>query len=181
MGIIDIVFIAVIAIGFISGLQKGLITSALSLVAIMGASLIAGSLEGTLAARLINADLYQDWMKTNMDFGPGEWETICHVLSFVIVFLIAWAALQLIVNLLNNVFRMPKLRVGDGVLGDVIGIISAYLIICFTVAVIRIVFKPLQGDLAGALLDESKLGGFFGGEKKLADLFGIGDKLSKLK
>ena len=113
MGIIDIVFLAVLAIGFISGLQKGLITSALSLVAILGASIIAGSLENMLASRLVNADLYIDWVNTSLKpetMNPEQWQAvwnnICHVISFTIVFLIAWAALQLLVNLLNNVFRL---------------------------------------------------------------------------
>ena len=188
MGIIDIVFLAVLAIGFISGLQKGLITSALSLVAILGASIIAGSLENMLASRLVNADLYIDWVNTSLKpetMNPEQWQAvwnnICHVISFTIVFLIAWAALQLLVNLLNNVFRMPKLRALDGVIGGVIGVVGAYMIICFTVAVIRVVFQPLQGDLAGTLLSEGSLGGFFGGDKKLADLFNIGNMISKLK
>lgn len=169
MGIIDIIIIAVLVIGFISGLQKGFITSLLACAALFGAFLIAGALEGKLFTAFMGTNV-QKWLDRNLEVTPN----LYHVLSYVVVFILAYCALMLIVNLINNVFRVPKLRGVDALLGGVLGIVRAYVIICVGVAVINTLSVPLQGEgVQLNLLDESALGRFFASGKGLADIFGI--------
>ena len=173
MGIIDIIIIAVLVIGFISGLQKGFITSLLACAALFGAFLIAGALEGRLYTAFMGTNL-QKWLSANLDAGPEVWQNLYHVISYVVVFILAYCALMLIVNLINNVFRVPKLRGVDALLGGVLGIVRAYVIICVGVAVINTVSVPLQSEVGSLdLLGESALGSFFASGKGLADVFGI--------
>ena len=63
MGIIDIVFLAILVIGFISGLQKGFLTSLLACAAMLGAYMIAVSLEGNLASAIMNTSL-RSWLES---------------------------------------------------------------------------------------------------------------------
>ena len=103
------------------------------------------------------------------------------MLSYVVVFFLAYAALMLIVNLINNMFRVPKLRGVDGLLGGLLGLVRAYVIICLVVAALKIVLGPLEGgEFVLKLLEESALGRFFTSDSALADLFGIGARLAKL-
>ncbi|MBQ4227351.1 MAG: CvpA family protein [Clostridia bacterium] len=180
MGIIDIVFLAALVIGLISGLQKGFLTSVLACAAMFGAFLIAGALEGRLAEAFMNTSL-RSWLEANLEAAPEVWSNLFHVLSYVVVFFLAYAALMLIVNLINNMFRVPKLRGVDGLLGGLLGLVRAYVIICLAVAALKIVLGPLEGgEFVLKLLEESALGRFFTSDSALADLFGIGARLAKL-
>ena len=97
MGIIDIIIIAVLVIGFISGLQKGFITSLLACAALFGAFLIAGALEGRLYTAFMGTNL-QKWLSRNLDATEAVWSNLYHVLSYVVVVILAYCALMLIVN-----------------------------------------------------------------------------------
>ena len=179
MGIIDIVFLAILVIGFISGLQKGFLTSLLACAAMLGAYMIAVSLEGNLASAIMNTSL-RAWLESNLEAEPAVWNNLFHVISFVIVFALAYAALMLLVNLINNMFRVPKLRGVDGLLGGILGILRAYVIICIAVAALQIALKPLESEFVLDLLQESALGRFFTSGSALSDLFGIGANLRNL-
>ena len=173
MGIIDIIIIAVLVIGFISGLQKGFITSLLACAALFGAFLIAGALEGRLYTAFMGISA-QKWLSANLQASEEVWSNLYHVMSYVVVFILAYCALMLIVNLINNVFRVPKLKGVDALLGGVLGIVRAYVLICVGVAVINTVSVPLQSEIGELnLLGESALGRFFTSGSALADLFGI--------
>ena len=181
MGILDVVFLVILLIAFISGMQKGLITSFLACVAMVGAFLIAKALEGSLAASFIESD-FSSWLKTNFETEGLNWENWYHTLSFVVVFVLAYAALMLIVNLINNVVRMPKIKVVDGLLGGVLGLVRGYAVICITVAALQVLFKPLEvegNDFMAKMLDGSALGRFFT-NSSLGDIFGIGKMITKL-
>ena len=102
------------------------------------------------------------------------------MVSFVIVFALAYAALMLLVNLINNMFRVPKLRGVDGLLGGIRGIVRAYVIICIAVAALQIALKPLESEFVLDLRQESALGRFFTSGSALSDLFGIGANLRNL-
>ena len=180
MGIIDIAFIAILVVGLISGFQKGFLTSALACVALLGAFLIASSLEGELAASFMNTS-FSSWLEVNLEGNPDQWKNLFHVLAYVIVFALSYAALMLIVNLVNNVFRVPQLRGVDALLGGLLGVIRAYVIICLAVGALKQVLEPLEGgEFILGLLDESALGRFFTSGSALADLFGIGNMLKNL-
>ena len=180
MGILDIVFLAILFIAFISGMQKGLITSALACVAMLGAFLIAKGLESQLAAEFMNDTSFEKWLEENFTTDVGTW---FHVLSFVIVFVIAYAALMLVVNLINNVFRIPKLKAVDGLLGGVLGLVRGYVVICVIVAAAKILFKPLESegnDFMLKLIDDAALGRFFD-RNSMGDLFQVGKMIAQLK
>ena len=180
MGIIDIVFIAILVVGLISGFQKGFLTSALACVALLGAFLIASALEGRLAASLMDT-AFRGWLEANLDANAEDWKNLFHVLAYVVVFALSYAALMLIVNLINNVFRVPKLRGVDALLGGILGVIRAYVIICLAVGALKQVLNPLEGgEFILGLLEESALGRFFTSGSTFADLFGIGNMLKNL-
>ena len=120
------------------------------------------------------------WLESNLEAEPAVWNNLFHVISFVIVFALAYAALMLLVNLINNMFRVPKLRGVDGLLGGILGIVRAYVIICIAVAALQIALKPLESEFVLDLLQESALGRFFTSGSALSDLFGIGANLRNL-
>jgi len=178
MGIMDIIFLSILVIGFVSGLQKGLIASALMFAALCVASLLAQSLEPALTEKLL-ATSFADWLKVNLEHGV-EWQGIFRVSSFTVIFAVLYAAFMLVVNLINNVFRLPKLKGADALLGGIIGIVVSYAIICLITAVLPVLLDPIKPEMASQLLNESKLGGFFTSSSTMSDLFGIGAKLAKL-
>ena len=184
MNILDIVFVVILFIAFISGMQKGLITSILACVAMAGSLLIAKALEGKLAASFMESG-FKTWLTENFS-GEGQiinFDQLFHVLSFVIVFILAYAALMLIVNLINNIVRMPKLKGVDALLGGVFGLLRGYVVICVTVAAVQILFKPLESEgnnFVQNLIDDSAIASFFS-TKSLGDLLGVQKMITELK
>ncbi|MBQ6647190.1 MAG: CvpA family protein [Clostridia bacterium] len=184
MSILDIVFLVILFIAFISGMQKGLITSFLACAAMLGAFFIAMSLEGRLASSFMDSS-FRTWLAENFtEEGQAiDFDQLFHALSFVIVFILAYAALMLIVNLINNVVRMPKLKAVDSLLGGLLGLVRGYVVICITVAVIKIIFKPLESEgtnFVQNLIDDSAIATFFS-TKSLGDIFGISKMITELK
>lgn len=177
MGIVDVLFIGILVLGFISGLQKGLITSFLACIAMAAASFIASGARTNLVQALMNSD-FRIWLQNNLDDPTINVEHLFNIGSYVLMFIVIFFAIMLVVNLINNVFRMPKLRVFDGFLGGLLGIVRAYAIICLIIAVIPVIVEPIDTKIVGTLLEESVLGRFFtNGESALSDLFGIGAKV----
>ena len=173
MGIIDIIFLAILVIGFVSGLQKGLISSLLMFAALCLASLAAQALEPALTDRLMDTS-FAGWLQVNLEEG------VFRAGSFTVLFAILYAAFMLVVNLINNVFRLPKLAGADAILGGIIGIVVSYAIICLIVAVLPVLLDPVKEGMAEQLLGESRMGGFFTGSTPLSDVFGIGAKIAGL-
>ena len=178
MGIIDIIFLAILVIGFVSGLQKGLISSLLMFAALCLASLAAQALEPALTDRLMDTS-FAGWLRVNLEEGVS-WEGVFRAGSFTVLFAILYAAFMLVVNLINNVFRLPKLAGADAILGGIIGIVVSYAIICLVVAMLPVLLDPVKEGMAEQLLGESRMGGFFTDSSPLSDLFGIGAKIAGL-
>ena len=237
MNIIDIILLIILAIAFISGMQKGFLTSLMATFAFVCAWLIALSVGPALSARFMGSQ-FQDWLNANIPFddlltpigvnnqlcmnlgGQIEnvvtslteggvptavvdafrtnigsfghltvsqylsetvWRAAFNVVSFVIAFGISYALLLLFVNLINNVFRVPKLRGVDALLGGILGSVRGYVIICLALAVIPMLFTALDSEMIQNLFNDSNLGGFFLNSKSVfADLFGVGDMLKDL-
>ena len=180
MGIIDLLFLAILVLGFISGLQKGLITSFLACIAMAAASLIAGTAKVSLAQKFMLSD-FRVWLENNIDTGISvNMQQLFTVISYVLMFAFIYIAIMLVVNFINNVFRVPKLRVLDGFLGGVLGIVRAYGIICLIIAVAPIVARPINTEIVPQMLSESMLGRFFTSESPLSDLFGIAVKIARM-
>ena len=57
MGLIDVILLAILALGFISGLQKGFITSILACLAMLGAWFIARAFYPELARQITGPTL----------------------------------------------------------------------------------------------------------------------------
>lgn len=184
MGILDLVLGAILLIAFIIGLQKGLLASFLSLLAMIGASLTAASLYPALSSRFDRTKLIREWLPANVEKG-ADISNLSAVLGYLVAFLLSWAALMLVVNLINNVFRLPKLRFGDGLFGGVIGLVCGYMMVCLLMASVMLILTPFFGmddnQIISTLIDESALGKFFTGDNPLADLFGIGEKIANIR
>lgn len=184
MSILDIVFLVILFIAFISGMQKGLITSFLTCIAMAGSLFIARAFEARLAASFMESG-FKTWLEENFSAESQtiDFEQLFHVLSFVIVFILAYAALMLIVNLINNIVRMPKLKAADALLGGILGIVRGYVVICIIVTAIQILFKPLESEgnnFVQNLIDDSAIASFFS-TKSLGDIFGIAKMIKELK
>lgn len=240
MNIINIILLAILAISFISGMQKGFLASLLATLGFVAAWLIASSLYSTLANHFMNSsfkealnglDPFRELVAKLGDSANvvcngaastlngicetlteasvpkamveafrsnaagasfaavtiGEcltqtiWQSTFNVVSFVIVFAIAYAALILVVNLFNNMFRLPKLRGVDALLGGVFGVVRGYAILCLIAAVIPMVYTALDSSVVQTLFDDSSMGAFFlNGESLLSDLFRVSSQLDKV-
>lgn len=237
MNIIDIILLAILAIAFISGMQKGFLTSLLATFALVGAWVAALSLYSTLAANFMASQFYE-WLKINVSFdslisplgitktlcanvaGQAEsirntlvsggvpemvadvfrdnigaygsltvsqylsqtvWQCVFNVVSFVIVFGLAYAALLLVVNLFNNMFRIPKLRGVDALLGGLLGAVRGYVLLCLIMTVLPMAFTALDSSVIRALFDGSSVGAFFlNQESALSDVFNVSGQLAKI-
>lgn len=114
-------------------------------------------------------------------FSEITWQAIFNVISFSLVFAIAYAVLLLVVNLFNNVFRVPKLRGVDALLGGVLGAVRGYAVVCLVCAIIPMVFTALDSSVISAFLKDSSIGKFFLiGDSVFKDLFRVGDQLTEI-
>lgn len=235
MNIIDIILLAILAIAFISGMQKGFLTSVLATFAFVGAWVIALSVYPVVSERLMNSQ-FRQWLDGNVDFDallegvdvsrslctgvvnqldaivrtltshnvPSAivdlfkanfaanggitvgsylsqtiWQSVFNVVSFAVVFALSYAALLLVVNLLNNMFRIPKLRGVDALLGGALGAVRGYVVICLVVAIIPMVLTALDSSVIETMLDGSTIGRFFvDGKSLFSDLFDVGGQLT---
>ena len=90
--------------------------------------------------------------------------TALNIICFLIMFIIIYAAVLLIVNLLNNVFRFPALRHLDWLLGGVFGLVRGLVIVMLIFAVVPTIASALSSmkiTLLTDLLNESKFGSIF--------------------
>lgn len=114
-------------------------------------------------------------------FSEIAWQAIFNVISFALIFAIAYAILLLVVNLFNNVFRVPKLRGVDAILGGVLGAVRGYAVVCLVCAIIPMVFTALDSSVINAFLADSTIGKFFlSGDSVFKDLFRVGDQLTEV-
>ena len=157
MGILDIVFLSILALGFISGIQKGLLASFLACLA-MAAAWVIGCVTYPSIAEILHGSQLNTWLVANEVMDAASITAIFNTVSFVAVFFIGFAFLLLVVNLFNNLFSLPKLRACDGLLGGVLGIARAAVILLVLLATIQQVFSPVDNGMVNALLDESSLG-----------------------
>ncbi len=83
-----------------------------------------------------------------------------NVLSFIVMFAVIYAAVLLLVNLLNNVFRFPALRHLDWLLGGVFGLVRGAVIAMLIFAVVPTLSSALESmdiSLLSDLMNESYL------------------------
>ena len=237
MNAIDLILIAILALGFISGLQKGFLTSVLATFAFVGAWLIARAAGPQLAKLFLNSQ-FKSWLSINVSFdglyssvcassqplsgvditaltsaltqgglpqaltgaitsslqaglaagltvgsyvSETIWQGVFNVCGFVLVFGFSYALLLLAVNLINNVFTVPKLKAVDAPLGALLGLLRAYIIICILLSSLPVIISPMASGVAEQLLSGSKLGSVFNSSSSiLSDLFGVGSSIAKI-
>lgn len=83
---------------------------------------------------------------------------IVSILSYIVVFIIAYVALTLIAGLIGYVFRFPRLKHLDAILGGVFGAIRGVFIVYVLFALIPILMTVLPFEEFGALVEASQLG-----------------------
>ena len=116
MNNLDIIFAAVVVIGFAIGCYKGIIKQLT-----LGAGIIIGLLQAILFYPLPGYKLLE-WTGWN--------SVICNLLAGVLIFVIIVAIFQLIGNIIRWFFRLILLGFADRLLGGVLcGIISVFLFV----------------------------------------------------
>lgn len=97
----------------------------------------------------------------------GEYlgQTICgaaiNVVSFLVMFIVSYVVVMLVVNLLNHVFRFPILRHFDWLLGGAFGLVRGAVVAILIFSILPLVLSVVPMEIAGTLLDSSKLYGLF--------------------
>ena len=237
MSIVDIALLAVLAIAFISGMQKGFLASLLATFAFVAAWAAALAIYPALSASFMRSQ-FRVWLEANATFDSlltplgvtrslcatvaGQAESICQAISeggvpaaivdafrsgfaangsltvseylsetvwqaafrlvsFIISFGFVYAALLLVVNLVNNMFKIPKLRGVDALFGGIIGAVRGYAIVCLIAAVVPMVFAALDSSVVESLLEGSTVGAFFLDEgNSLRDVFHVSGQITKI-
>ena len=90
--------------------------------------------------------------------------TALNIICFLLMFIVIYAAVLLIVNLLNNVFRFPALRHLDWLLGGVFGLVRGLVIVMLIFAVVPTIASALSSmkiTLLTDLINESRIGKIF--------------------
>ncbi len=110
---VDLIILIILAIGFISGLARGIVRTLFGLAAlVLGVVAAAGSF-GYVATGL---------------FGFLSDERMAEILAFILVFLIVFCLIALIGRLLSRVVKIAALGWVDRLAGGVAGIILASIV-----------------------------------------------------
>lgn len=83
---------------------------------------------------------------------------IVSILSYIIVFIVAYFALTLLTGVIGYVFRFPALKHLDAILGGVFGIVRGVFIVYILFALVPILMTVLPFDDFGTLITSSQLG-----------------------
>lgn len=90
--------------------------------------------------------------------------TALNIVCFILMFVVIYAAVLLIVNMLNNVFRFPALRHLDWILGGLFGLVRGLIIVMLIFAVVPTIASALSSmkiTLLTDLINESRIGKIF--------------------
>lgn len=84
--------------------------------------------------------------------------SIVSILSYIVVFIVAYVALSLITGLIGYVFKFPSLKHLDALLGGVFGIIRGVFVVYILFALVPIIMTVLPFDQFGEMVEASQLG-----------------------
>ena len=79
------------------------------------------------------------------------WESVFHVLAFILTFIILYWVVMLVVNLLDHVFRFGKIKGIDWLLGALFGFARGLIICTLILAVLPMLMETVVPDLAESL------------------------------
>lgn len=83
---------------------------------------------------------------------------IVSILSYIVVFIVGYVALNLLIGLIGYVFRFPTLKRLDALLGGVFGIVRGVFIVYVIFALVPIVMTVLPFEEFTTLVEASQLG-----------------------
>ncbi len=120
--VVNMVLIAILAIGAITGLVKGLIRQVIELVGIVGSFFIAVLFAGWLAAVLQT--------NTSIPYSPAL------VISFVVLFIASMVAFHFLAISLQKLIRMTFLGWIDRLCGAMLGLIVGFIVTSLLVSLV---------------------------------------------
>lgn len=89
------------------------------------------------------------------------WTGLFNVISFLLIFALAYAVIALVVNLFNHVFNFPALRFFDRILGGAFGLVRGAVVVVLALTLLPMVLNMFMPDLMAQLAAESKLSTIF--------------------
>lgn len=89
------------------------------------------------------------------------WTGLFNVISFLLIFALAYAVIALVVNLFNHVFDFPALRFFDRILGGAFGLVRGAIVVVLALTLLPMVLNMFMPDLMAQLAAESKLSAIF--------------------
>lgn len=89
------------------------------------------------------------------------WTGLFNVISFLLIFALAYAVIALVVNLFNHVFNFPALRFFDRILGGAFGLVRGAVVVVLALTLLPMVLNMFMPDLMAQLAAESKLSAIF--------------------
>ena len=85
------------------------------------------------------------------------WIGLFNVISFVLIFALAYAVIALVVNLFNHVFNFPALRGFDRLAGGAFGLIRGAVVAALVITLVPMVGDMFMPDMMNQLRADSKL------------------------
>lgn len=130
---VNLIILALLALGVFRGLKRGLILQTLHLIGFIASFLIAAYYYTKLAPHLIL------WIPYPELSGDGEFISFLRTLpletgfynaiAFILIFFSAKIVFQIIASMLDFVAQLPILNIANRFFGAVLGFVEAYLII----------------------------------------------------
>ena len=87
------------------------------------------------------------------------WRAVFNVLGFLLAFIVIYAVVMLLVNLLDHVMRFPVLRMFDWLLGGLCGLVRGLAVAVLLLCIVPSVVTLISPELMDGLLEGSKLFG----------------------
>lgn len=98
------------------------------------------------------------------------WASVINVVSFLILFIVAYILASLVVGLLNNVFHFPLLKHFDWLLGGAFGLVRGIVIVSLILAVLPLITSVLNVQVIQDTIGASSLMHYFPSDFAIADI-----------
>lgn len=98
------------------------------------------------------------------------WSATINVVSFLILFIVAYVLVLLIVGLLNNVLHFPLLKHFDWLLGGAFGLVRGIVIVALVLAVIPLLASIVDVKVINDTIQASALMKYFPSDFAIADI-----------
>lgn len=85
------------------------------------------------------------------------WQAVFNVLAFLVAFMLIYAVVMLVINLMDHVIRFPVIRMFDGFLGGICGLMRALVVALLMLCIIPSIASLIEPELTQQLLSGSTL------------------------